>query len=176
MLVVFPFLVQFDIRFNILRLKGVVIIKLFNKIKFEVKIRIKHGYVYINHKNRERKEKLTDKNINIMFFLNLLNQIYFREQFLEFNVFSNFGYINNSCTTAVGCGLIDVLFKTFMGKLKNNKKTAHIFVAVEPKYNEDIFNMRVNNIIRISIFDIAYAFIVARIHVWQTFSKQKAKQ
>ena len=166
MQIIYPFLIKFDIRFNILKLKGSATIKLFNKLKFEIKFRIKHGYVYINHKNKSRKEKISDKNINIVFFLNLINQLYFREQMLDLKIVSNFGYVNNSCVTAVGCGYIEVFAKSFLSKLKNNKKSAHIFVEASPKYNQDILNIRIENTNRISVFDIIYAFIVARVRVW----------
>ena len=166
---IYPFLIKVDIRFNLLKLKGTMIIKLFNKFKFELKFRIKHGYVYINHKNKSRKEKITDKNVNIVFFLNLVNQLYFREQLLDFYFISNFGYVNNSCITAVGCGYVEVLVKSFLAKLKNNKKSAHIFVETSPKYNQDILNFRVATSFRISVFDIIYALIVARVKVWKYY-------
>lgn len=170
---IYPFLVKFDIRFNILKLKGTIIFKIFNKIKFEFKIRIKHGYVYINHKNKERKEKLSKKNINIIYILELINQIYFREQFLNLFLKSNFGYVLDSCATAVGAGTIDVLGKCLFMKIKNNKKTAHIFVDVEPKYNEDIFNVRIMNEVRISIFDLIYTLVYTQINVWKKKIKEQ---
>jgi hypothetical protein len=60
--------------------------------------------------------------------------------------------------TANICGYLDVLSKSFLGKLKNNKKSAHIFVDVNPKYNEDVFNVRLNTATRISVFDLIYSF------------------
>lgn len=176
---IYPFLINIDVRFNILRLKGTIYITIFNKIKFEFNIRIKNGYVYINHKNKLRKEKISNKNISIIFIFKLLNQMYFREQFLDFIVRSNFGYINDSCVTAVVCGYIDVLGKSLLSKLKNNKKSSHIFIDVEPKYNEDIFNIRLYNTIRMSVFDILYAVIYSLIYVWRYYEKNgknKSKQ
>ncbi len=170
----YPFLVKFDVRFNILRLKGIIIFQLFNKIKFEYKIRIKHGYVYINYKNKERKEKISNKNINIIVIIELINQLYFRIQLLTFAVTSNFGYVLDSCVTAVGAGSIDVICKSMLTKIKNNKKSAHIFVIVEPKYNEDIFNVRIENEIRISIFDLIYTLIYTLINVWSVYEKRKS--
>lgn len=171
---IYPFLIKFDIRFNLIKLKGTVIFKFFNKIKFEFKIRIKHGYVYINHKNKERKEKISKKNINIAFILELVKQLYFREQFLDFIIHSNFGYVLDSCATAVGAGAIDVIGKSVLMKIKNNKKTANIFVFVEPKYNEDVFNIRVENTVRISILDIIYALIYTKINLWHIQRSQSA--
>lgn len=172
----YPFLVKFDVRFNILKLKGIIKLTVFNKFTFELKIRIKHGYIYINHKNRERKEKISNKNINIMFIFQLINQLYFRQQVLNINVISNFGYCNDSCTTAVVAGNIDVLSKTILGKIKNNKKSAHILVSIEPKYNEDIFNLRVINEFRISVFDLIYTFIYTKIIMWrENYENRKSK-
>ena len=146
---IYPFLIKFEIKFNILKLKGAFIITLFNKFKIEFKVRIKHGYIYINHKKKIRKEKLTTKNTKIIFMLTFINQLFFREQILSLDIASNFGYNLDSCVTAVTCGYIDIIAKGMLAKLKNNKKSAHIFVSVEPKYNEDIFNIRISNQVRI---------------------------
>lgn len=170
---IYPFLIKFDVRFNILKLKGIIKITLFNKINFEFKIRIKNGFIYINHKNKNKKEKLSNKNINILFFYHLFKQLYFREQYLELSVKSNFGYANDSCVTAVSAGSIDVFSKCILSKIKNNKKLSHIFINVEPKYNEDIFNLRVINVVRISILDIIYTFIYTKILIWRNYEKNR---
>lgn len=158
---IYPFLIKFEIKCNILRLKGGISIKFFNKIKLDFKFRVKNGYIYIYFNNKERKEKISNKNINIRFILNLVNQLYFRQQWLDFKVISNFGYNLDSCTTATTCGLIDVSSKAILSKIKNNKKSAHIFVDINPKYNEDIFNIRIENNVRMSVIDIIYALIIA---------------
>ena len=157
--IIYPFLIKFEIKCNILKLKGVFLIKLFNKIKFDFKFRVKHGYIYIYFKNKEIKEKISDKNINIIFILNLIKQIYFRHQLLNCNLISNFGFVLDSMVTATTCGFIDVFSKCVLSKVKNNKKLAHIFVDVQPKYNEDIFNFRLAYEMRMSVFDILYTLI-----------------
>lgn len=172
LILLYPFLVKLDIRFNILRLKGAFTITLFGKIKIEYKLRIKNGYIYINHKNKIRKEKITNNNFNVIFFMNLIGQIYFREQFISLDMKSNFGYVNDSCVTAVGCGYIDVIAKCILGKIKNNKKSSHIFVNNEPRYNEDIFNVRLINVVRISIADIVYALIYSLFYSWRKYEKR----
>ncbi len=174
--IIYPFLISFDVRFNILRLKGSVVIKIFNKIKFEFKIRIKNGYIYINHKNKLRKEKISKTNFNFLFIINLLNQLYFREQFLSFYFKTNFGFILDSSVTAVVCGYIDVIGKALLSKLKNNKKSSHIFIDIEPQYNQDIFNVRLQNTIRMSIFDILYSLVYTLIEVWRKYEKNGSNQ
>ena len=176
---IYPFLIKIDVRFNILKLKGVFILTIFNKFKLEFKVRIKHGYVYINHKRKTRREKLTTNNKFLSFMLRFANQLYFREQYLSLGLVSNFGYNLDSCVTAVASGCVDIVAKGIFAKLKNNKKCSHIFVCVEPKYNEDIFNIRLTNEIRISIFDIVYAWIYTLIYGWrenEKSGKRKIKQ
>lgn len=161
----YPFLVEFDIRLNVLKLKGRLKVKLFGIIKIEYKIRIKHGYIYINHKNLERKEKISATNINLMFLLDLVRQLYFRQQLITLGIVSNFGYSNDSCNTAVGCGAIDVISKGVLSKIKNNKKSSHIFVSVEPKYNQDVCNFRLTTSVRNSLFDIIYSLLYAALNI-----------
>lgn len=172
-ILIYPFLLKFEIKLNVLKLKGLLIIKLFNKIKFEIKFRIKNGYIYLYFNNKEIKEKISNKNVNIKFVLNLIKQMYFRQQYISLGIFSNFGYVLDSCVTATGSGFIDVISKCVFSKIKNNKKSAHIFVEVEPKYNEDIFNLRLINETKMSLFDGIYAFIVAKYYIWRDYGKRK---
>ncbi|MBE5741289.1 MAG: hypothetical protein E7351_02005 [Clostridiales bacterium] len=159
-------MISIEVKCNILRLKGSFYIKFFNKIKIAFKFRIKNGYVYIYHKNKERKEKLTNQNVNIMFFLTLIGQFYFRQQLLNLQFNSNFGYALDSSATATMSGYLIVLSKSVLSKIKNNKKSAHIFVQVDPKYNQDIFNVKVKTTMRMSVVDIIYALIYTQISMW----------
>ena len=156
---VYPFLIKFEIKCNVLKFKGGISVKFFNKIKLEFKFRVKNGYIYIYFNNKERKEKIDKKNINIVFILNLVNQLYFRHQLLNCNLISNFGFVLDSMVTATTCGLIDVISKSILAKVKNNKKSANILVEVNPKYNEDIFNLRISYEMRMSAVDIIYTLL-----------------
>ena len=113
------------------------------------------------------------KNINIVFIINLIKSIYFRHQLLNCNLTSNFGFVLNSMVTATACGLIDVISKGILSKVQNNKKSAHIFVEVNPKYNEDIFNLRFNYEMRMSVVDIIFSFVVCVIRTIQYRIKGK---
>jgi len=170
---VYPFLIKCVINLNALKLKGGISVKFFNKIKLEFKFRVKNGYIYIYFNNKERKEKIDKKNINIVFITNLIKQLYFRHQLLNCNLTSNFGFVLDSMVTATTCGLIDVVSKCVLCKVKNNKKSAHIFVEVNPKYNEDIFNLRINYEMRMSVVDIIYTFVCTIIETLRDKIKRK---
>jgi len=170
---VYPFLIKFEIKCNVIKLKGGISVKFFNKIKMEFKFRVKNGYVYLYFNNKERKEKIDKKNINIIFILNLVNQLYFRHQLLNCNLTSNFGFLIDSMVTASVSGMIDVVSKCILSKVKNNKKAAHIFVEVNPKYNEDIFNIKLNYEMRMSVVDIIYTFVFTIIETVKEKIKRK---
>jgi len=170
---VYPFLINFEIKCNVIKLKGGISVKFFNKIKMEFKFRVKNGYVYLYFNNKERKEKIDKKNINIIFILNLVNQLYFRHQLLNCNLTSNFGFLIDSMVTASVSGMIDVVSKCILSKVKNNKKAAHIFVEVNPKYNEDIFNIKLNYEMRMSVVDIIYTFVFTIIETVKEKIKRK---
>ncbi len=174
-IVSYPFLISIEVKFNVLRLKGVFTICLFNKIKLQYKVRVKHGYVYIYHKKKEKRIKLTDQTFDVIFFMNLIKQIYFRQQLLTLDISSNFGYLNDACVSAVGSGYIDVVVKSFLAKLKNNKKSAHIFINVEPKYNQDVCSMRVKTAMRISVWDVLYAVSYTLIYSWRKYDEKNRK-
>lgn len=175
MSIIYPFLIKFDMRLNVLRLKGSVKITIFNKFNFQIKFRIKNGYIYIYFNKKERKEQLTNKNINLVFIGNIIGQFYYRQQVLNVNFNSNFGYNLDSCVTATGSGYIDVLSKCFLSKIKNNKKSSNIFIFNQPKYNEDICNMRLVYEIRMSVVDIIYAFVYAIKNTWSEYENRKSK-
>ncbi|MFQ6752216.1 MAG: hypothetical protein ACLRFL_01440, partial [Clostridia bacterium] len=90
-------------------------------------------------------------------------------------VASNFGYRLDSCTTATVSGVLDVITLGILAKIKNNKKSAHIFTKIEPKYNDDIFNMRLEQVVRISVFDILYVLVYTIIKTWGEYEKRKRK-
>ncbi len=172
---IYPFLVEVDIRINILKLKGVFIIKFFNKLKIKLKFRIKHGYIYIYFKKKEKKLKISQNNVSFVFIINLFREFYFREQLLSMSLSSSFGYNLDSCITATTSGYLDIIQKGILAKIKNNKKSAHIFTKIDPKYNEDIFNLRFNQIIRVSVVDIIYTLLVTLIKTWSGNEKRKRK-
>ncbi|MBQ3502736.1 MAG: hypothetical protein IJA72_03625, partial [Clostridia bacterium] len=117
------------------------------------------GYVYITQNGRTRREKLTSKNYNIAFVLKFINEIYFRTQlaFLKFN--SELGYYNDAMVTALGSSVIDVVSKCIYSRILHNKKSAHIFVLNEAKYNQDCLRAELEGQVSISLFDVIYSFI-----------------
>ena len=78
-----------------------------------------------------------------------------------------------SFVTFIGFYLAYFIAKTVYHK--DVKKSTHIFVFVEPKYNQDIFNFRLNTSVRISIFDVLYSAIFAGYYIRREENEKKSK-
>lgn len=168
----YPFLICYEVKFNLLKLKGAFNLILFGKIKIQYKLRIKNGYIYVYHNKKESRYKLTDKSFNVIFFINLIKQLYFRHQLKSFDFLSNFGYLNDARVSAVATGYIQWFALMVLSKIKNNKKSAHIFVNIEPKYNQDVCSLRIKSGVYISLFDILYSLAYTAIYSWRNYERQ----
>ena len=160
-LLIISLTIKFKIVFNILRLSGAVEIVLFKIIRFKLNVRFRGPYVYIAINNKTRREKLSSKNFNIAFVVQLSRQIYFRTHLEQLKFNGDIGYYNNAMVTAMASSIIDIVGKCLGARILHNKKSAHIFVSNETKYNQDSLNLRLEGKINISIFDIIYSLINA---------------
>ena len=91
--------------------------------------------------------------------MQLIRQLYFRLLLHSLKFTSEEGYYNDAFVTAMGSGLIDVVSKCAYTRILHNKKSAHIFIANEPKYNQDCLKAKIECEITISLFDILYSII-----------------
>ena len=157
-LLIIPIPIKFRLNFNILRLSGEVFIKVFF-IKYKVRVRFRGGYVYIIKNSKARREKLSSKNYNVVFITQFARQLYFRLILQSLRFVSEEGYYNNAMITAIGSSVIDIISKCLYARILHNKKSAHIFIQNEAKYNQDCLNIKVESEIRISLFDLIYSLV-----------------
>lgn len=158
-LIIIPIPIKFKVVFNILRLSGEINISVFKFINYKSRVRFRGAYVYISHNGKTKREKITSKNFNIAFVLQLIRQLYFRTVLQSLNFVSDVGYYNDAMITAVGCGVIDIVSKSIYARILHNKKSAHIFIQNEAKYNQDCLNIKIESKASISIFDFVYSII-----------------
>ena len=159
-----PFLITITLTCNVVKLKGMVKIKILFWTQ-EIRFRIKNGYLYLYQNGREIKEKISRKNVNLKFLIKFTGETYLRQELLKLEFSSNFGYNLDSLVTASTASLIDVIAKSVLAKIKHNKKSSNIFTVVNPKYNEDVFNIRVKTAVSNSLFDIIVAFIMSKCYL-----------
>ena len=154
-----PIPIKVQVSFNVLKISGEVVIKLFKFFEYKVRVRFRGKYIYVTHKSKTKREKFTSKNFNVALMIEMIKNIYFRLVLTKLYFSSEAGYYNNAMTTAVGSSVIDIISKDVCCRILNNKKSAHIFVGNEPKYNEDCLNFKIEGDVKISIFDILYSFV-----------------
>ena len=170
-----PFLIKITFTCNVVKLKGMVKIKILFW-KNEMRFRIKNGYIYIYKNGKEIKEKISSKNVNLRFLIKFMSETYMRQKLCEMEFHSSFGYNLDSFVTAKISAYIDIISKSILSKIKHNKKSANIFTQIEPKYNEDVFNIRVKSYVSNSLFDILIAFIMTKTYVRRIYVSKKPKR
>lgn len=158
-LIIIPVPIKIRLKFNLLKLSGEVSIKWLKIFGYKIRVRFRGKYIYITHKSKTRREKFTSKNFNVAFVMQLIKNIYFRLVLTKIYFASQTGYYNNAMTTAISSSLIDIVSKDMCCRILDNKKSAHIFVGNEPRYNEDCLNVKVEGDIKISVFDVLYSLV-----------------
>ena len=158
-LLIIPIPIKFNILFNILKLSGEIQVDIFKFINYKIKVKFKGQYVYVTKKNKTYREKLSAKNFNVAFVLQMIKQLYFRLVLDRLIFISENGYYNDAMVTALSTGVVDVVTKCVYAKILHNKKSAHILINNEAKYNKDCLNFKIEGKISISIFDILYSII-----------------
>ena len=158
-LLIIPIPIKINLSFNILRLSGEMSLRILKLINYKIRVRFRGAYVYVTCNGKTRREKLTSKNYNVAFVMQLIRQLYFRVILTTLKFVSEEGYYNDAMITAIGSGLIDIVSKCAKGRILHNKKSAHIFIQNEAKYNQDCLNMKLECEVKISIFDILYSIV-----------------
>ena len=160
-LLIIPIPIKLKLGFNILRLSGEVDIRVLKFINHKVRVRFRGAYVYITSNKKTRREKLTSTNYNVAYIMQLIRQLYFRVELKSLTFLSEEGYYNDAMITALASGVIDIATKCAKGRILHNKKSAHIFVQNEAKYNQDCLNLKIECEAKISLFDVLYSIINA---------------
>lgn len=158
-IIIVPIPIKVKVSFNVLKLSGEVFVRWLKIFEYKIRVRFRGKYIYITHKSKTRREKFTSKNFSVAFMMQLIKNVYFRLVLAKVYFASQTGYYNNAMTTAIASSLIDIVSKDVCCRILDNKKSAHIFVGNEPRYNEDCLSLKIEGDIKISIFDILYSFV-----------------
>lgn len=158
-LLIIPIPINFKGVFHILRLSGSLHIQVFKIINFKIRVRFRGAYVYITRNNHTTREKLTATNYNVAFVMQLIKQVYFRIHLKQLNFISDIGYYNDALCTAMISSMMDIISKCLYARILHNKKSAHIFISNEPKYNKDCLNIKVESKLYITLFDMLYSLV-----------------
>lgn len=155
----FPIVLKARLEFNLLSLLGKLQIRIFNFKVIQIRVKVKNGYIYLSTKKHTGRIKITKKNFSFAFIYEFIKLIFFRTNLQSLGVSSEIGYINNAMFTGILTASVDGIYKSFLAKIKNHKKSAHIFVESTPQYQQDVFKSIISTKLSLSIFDILYTLI-----------------
>lgn len=158
-----PFNTRVSLKLNVLNLSGELCVQVFAIKIIKLKIKIKGNYIYITKKGITYKEKLTANNVDVVFAMKFVVNLYFRIKLNEIFEAGQYGIKDNALSTSILCSCCDLLIKSVMAKIKNNKKLSHIFVINGAKYNEDCLNFKLECDFNINIMDILYSLVLSKL-------------
>lgn len=163
MILFLPFNTRVCVKLNTLKIASEIYVKILCFQVLKLKIKVKGKYIYLTKKGITYKEKLTTNNADLVFGLNFVLQMYFRIKLNEIYEAGQYGIKDDAFYTSILCSSIDLIFKGILGKIKNNKKTAHIFITNSAIYNEDCLNFKLELDFNVNIIDIVYSFILSKL-------------
>lgn len=158
-----PFNTRLCVKVNALKIASEVSVKILCFQVLKMKIKVKGKYIYITKKGITYKEKLTTNNVDVVFGLNFILQMYFRIKLNEIYEAGQYGIKDDAFYTSMLCSSVDLVFKGILGKIKNNKKMAHIFITNSAIYNEDCLNLKLEFDFNVNIIDIVYSFVLSKL-------------
>lgn len=115
-------------------------------------------FLYINKKQQDLDIQLSVKQVYFInqFSTNLKDKI----QIKYLDISSQIG-LNDAYSTAMMCGTLNALIKTLFAFLKTKKYTATFDSKVVPKYNEDVFFIKSQICVKITIYELLYSVCVS---------------
>ena len=161
----------------------IVLVIVYMQIKVNVEVNALAGYVLLVislFNIKIIKIKLVYNNNKIYYFLNKkekeiniqlsVGQVYFINQFVAnikdktmlkyLDVNAKIGTMD-AYSTAMQCGTMIALSKTLFAYLKTKKYTATLSTFIEPKFNQNIFLIKIDLCVKITLYDLLYSLIVS---------------
>lgn len=159
----YPIKANLVCKINVLNLVAEMYVGIFKFKVIKLRAKIKGQFIYITKRGITYKEKFTPKNVDVDFVFKFLKELYYRVNLITLEEYTELGYKLDASKTAMSVSYADIIFKSLLAKIKNNKKLAHIFVFNSANYNEDCINLKLKAFISINLFDLIYSFIVSKI-------------
>jgi len=171
-----PIVVSLRLEFNMLALKGILKVRIFKFKIIDISVRVKHGNIYFTTKKHTIKLKITKQNFPVLFLFESSKLIFFRTNMQSLGASNEIGYLNSAFTNAILVATVDLITKSFFAKIKNHKKSTHIFVETTAQYQKDIFKSILSTKFCISLFDLIYSLLNAVLNLkGRVYGKQKYK-
>ena len=142
--------------FNVLDMTGAVGVFLYGKKVEQERFKVTKGKV-ITLIDEAGEEKEFDKD-KMIFTKMLVGEIKDKTRLQELFVVYNLG-LNDSFTTAMVAGYINVIFYTIFSSIKNYKPTASLGVCENIAYNKEVCVFSLTLKISISLFDVVYSLL-----------------
>ena len=163
LIISYPIKVNLVCKINVLNLTSEFYFGIFKYKVIKYRVKIKGKYLYITKKGKTYKEKFSPSNVDVDFVFKLIKELYYRINLVNIEEYTEIGYLLDAHKTAMATSSVDIILKSILAKIKNNKKLSHIFIFNSAKYNEDCLNIKLKTIFSINIFDLICSIIISKL-------------
>lgn len=159
-LLIIPIFTNIHASFDIINNLGAISLFIFFIKIIAYKVRYQNGQIIVFslHDSKDIPVQLSDKKLRFIEQLGvqIKNKIIVR----SVTIYSRIG-VRDACNTALLTGVVSALLSSFLGYIKNTKKSAKLKLVNIPDYNGSHMTLSANAKCYITLFDVLYALIMS---------------
>ncbi len=175
-IVLFMLPIKFKVKFscNLLNRNGAFGIFLFKKKLMHQRFWLKNGKILLQDENEVKTMEIEFDSKEVIFVDVFTKLIKNKTRLKELYLFYNVG-LADAFSSAMFAGIINLACLILFTNLKNTRPTASMAVYDTVSYNRAVLEFAVKTHISISLFDVAYSFIICLI-ITNRIAKQKLEE
>lgn len=163
--------------YNILKNSGKLQLKFLNITIVDYKISFNINYIKLTNKKGKNKYLPLEFNKQTIAEYNNFQEILFKKTYFKnLSVYLNFGYTDNAFYTSMICGYFDVFTKSMYSFLRTKKNEVEFVSKIYPNYKKNVIKFSVKAKLSISIYDLLWSYLEAKLTSKIKRSKINAKQ
>lgn len=159
-LILLPIIMKVRVSFNALENTGVFCVYFFNIKLLYFIFEIKDNELRLKAEDEETAKELDFNSPELALYQELASQIKDKTRLKYLEVYYNIG-LNDAFLTSMICGYVNIAALIFFTSIKNKKPSASLGIYDTVSYNKKVVEVAVDLCLSISLFDLAYSFVIS---------------
>ncbi len=169
-LILLPIIMKVKVSFNALENTGVFCLYFFNIKLMYFFFEIKGNEIQLKSENEQEERQIDFSSPELALYEELVMQIKDKTRLKYLEVYYNIGF-NDAFLTSMICGYVNIAALILFTAIKNKKPSASLGIYDTVSYNKSVVEIALDLCLSISLFDLAYSFVVSCI-----LSKKKSRE
>lgn len=163
-LLVYQLTLKLKVFYNVKLNLGKIQLKFFDLNVLDLQFQIKPKYVmFTNKKGNNYYIPIDFSQESIQEYNNFQEILFKKTYFKKMSVYFNFGLKDNAFASAMACGYADILTKIIYSVVKTKKSELVLNTKVYPSFNSNVIKFGIKAKISISIYDLLWSFLEAKV-------------